>query len=89
MARAQRMAEKNVYAVPVFDKEANQFKGFLGFNDIVHNIVHFFQAKAKLAHPDMAHDVHQLLAKSTFHQADADNIQRKVFAHPLAELVST
>lgn len=83
------MADKNVYAVPVFDKTTNSFKGFLSFNDIVHNIVHFFVAKAKLAHPDLAHDTHQLLTKSSFHQTDADNIQRKVFNHPLGDLVST
>lgn len=87
-AAFQRMAERNVYAVPVFDKAADRFVGFLGFNDVVHNVVHFFAAKAKLVHPELAHDVHQLLALTVFHQTDADNIQRKVFAHSLGDLVN-
>ncbi len=83
------MAEKNVYAVPVFDKATDSFTGFLGLSDIVHQIVRFFVAKAKLAHPDLAKDVHKLLSASTFNQTDAENIHHKVFNHPLADLVST
>jgi hypothetical protein len=83
------MAEKNVYAVPVFDKASDSFTGFLGLSDIVHQIVRFFVAKAKLAHPDLAKDVHKLLSASTFNQTDAENIHHKVFNHPLADLVST
>jgi hypothetical protein len=51
--------------------------------------VRFFVAKAKLAHPDLAKDVHKLLSASTFNQTDAENIHHKVFNHPLADLVST
>jgi len=83
-----KMAEKNVYAVPVFDKSSNSFTGFLGLSDIVHQIVRFFVAKAKLAHPDLAKDVHKLLSASTFNQTDAENIHHKVFNHPLADLVN-
>jgi len=66
------MAERNVYAVPVFDKASNSFTGFLGLSDIVHQTVRFFVAKAKLAHPDLAKDVHKLLSASTFNQTDAE-----------------
>jgi hypothetical protein len=77
-----------VYAVPVKDKEGS-FTGFLGLSDIVHQIVRFFAAKAKLAHPDLAKDAHKLLAASTFNQTDAEHIRTKVFNHPLGDLVST
>lgn len=84
----QKMAEKNVYAVPVFDQATNRFTAFLGLSDILHRVVHLFVAKARLAHPDLASDVPRLLAQATFCQADAENIHRKVFHYPLTELIN-
>jgi len=88
LTHPQKMAEKNVYAVPVFDQATNRFTAFLGLSDILHRVVHLFVAKARLAHPDLASDVPRLLAQATFCQADAENIHRKVFHYPLTELIS-